>query len=194
MQACDSCRKRKRRCLWDEGAEKCAHCTQMKEECASTYVRKQRSRPQRRYVGSGYHLSQILMELHQKNGCAVLYKNRQCDQRSTLRSCSEMVLTDTRERVVEYERRIQNLENLLRERSEIQPHFQSQPLQPLPSHDPDDSMSLSMWVDNLRTEVEQYPIEASTDLDPTTYQGTYQMTGSASVSYTHLTLPTKRIV
>ncbi|KAL1609975.1 hypothetical protein SLS60_001640 [Paraconiothyrium brasiliense] len=85
------------------------------------------------------------------------------------------------ERVVEYERRIQNLENLLRERSEIQTHIQSQPLQPLPPQGPNESMSLSMWVDNLRAEVEQYPIEASPDLDPTTYQGTYQMTGSASL-------------
>ncbi|KAJ4350177.1 uncharacterized protein N0V89_008798 [Didymosphaeria variabile] len=84
------------------------------------------------------------------------------------------------ERVEEYERRLQNLENLLRERSDIQTHIQSQPLQPLPPHDPNESMSLSMWVDNLRTEVEQYPMEASPDLDPTTYQGTYQMTGSAS--------------
>ncbi|OAG08356.1 uncharacterized protein CC84DRAFT_1214860 [Paraphaeosphaeria sporulosa] len=95
-------------------------------------------------------------------------------------SCFAIVLIDGRERVVEYERRIQNLENLLKERSELQPQVQSQPLQPLPLHDPSESISLSMWVDTLRTEVEQYPIQVSSDLDPSTYQGTYRMTGSAS--------------
>jgi hypothetical protein len=75
---------------------------------------------------------------------------------------------------MEYERRIQNLEELLRER------IPSQPLQPIPPHDPNESMPLSMWVNSLRTEVDQYPIGTSPDLDPTTYQGTYQMTGSAS--------------
>ncbi|KAL5416837.1 hypothetical protein PMIN03_001907 [Paraphaeosphaeria minitans] len=113
VRACDSCRKRKRRCLWNEDAES-------------------RSKPQRR------------------------------------------------ERVVEYERRIQNLEGLLKERSDLQPQVQSQPLQPLPPHDPSESTSLSMWVDTLRTEVEQYPIQVSSELDPSTYKGTYQMTGSAS--------------
>lgn len=89
----------------------------------------------------------------------------------------EVVLMDGRERVVEYERRIQNLENLLRERSEAQPQVQSQPL---PPHDPSESIALSMWVDTLRTEVGQFPIQPCPDLDPSTYQGTYQMTGSAS--------------
>jgi hypothetical protein len=78
---------------------------------------------------------------------------------------------------MEYERRIQNMEVMLRE---MQPLVQSQTLQPIPPHDPNESMSLSMWVDSLRTEVEQFPIEASPDLDPSTYQGTYQMTGAAS--------------
>ena len=52
-QACDSCRKRKRRCLWDQGAEKCTYCTQLKEECTTTYVRKARTKSQKRYVWFG---------------------------------------------------------------------------------------------------------------------------------------------
>lgn len=81
---------------------------------------------------------------------------------------------------MEYERRIQSLENLLRERSEAQPNIQSQPLQPLAVNDPNDAIPLSTWVDNLRTEVEHFPLYVTPDLDPSTYTGSYQMTGSAS--------------
>lgn len=84
-----------------------------------------------------------------------------------------------RERVAEYERRIQNLENLLKNRSEAQ-LTQGQPLQPPPLDDSNETKPLSIWVDNLRTEVDQFPLYAIPDLDPTTYTGPYQMTGAAS--------------
>ncbi|KAF1974735.1 hypothetical protein BU23DRAFT_89887 [Bimuria novae-zelandiae CBS 107.79] len=35
-------------------------------------------------------------------------------------------------------------------------------------------------MDSLRTEVEQFPLDATPDLDPTTYTGPYQLTGAAS--------------
>ena len=41
-------------------------------------------------------------------------------------------------------------------------------------------MPLSSWVHDLRTEVEQFPLYAVPDLDPTTYTGPYQITGPAS--------------
>jgi hypothetical protein len=64
---------------------------------------------------------------------------------------------------VDYERRIKSLEYLLQERSEAQPQFQQQPLQPA-----DDSISLDTWVSNLRTQVDTFPAPAA-DVDPESY-------------------------
>ncbi|KAF1959796.1 hypothetical protein CC80DRAFT_439872 [Byssothecium circinans] len=115
VKACDSCRKRKRRCLWTAGASSCNHCVQLKENCTTTHVRKQRAKTRK-------------------------------------------------DRSIEYERRIQNLEALLQERSAAQPHIQQQPLQP-----PDSSLSLSTWVDNLRSEVDAFPVNNFPDVDPESY-------------------------
>lgn len=131
----------------------CKYCTQLKENCTTTYVRKQRSKTQKRWVF-------LTASVHN--------------------SYSAKMLIDGRGRVVEYERRIQNLEQLLNERSEIQPLVGNQPLEPLPPLGPSESMSLSAWVDTLHTEVEQYPAQTYGAVDPSAYQGPYQMTGSAS--------------
>lgn len=61
----------------------------------------------------------------------------------------------------------------------MQPQIMGQPLQPLPPSNLNDGMPLSTWVDNLRTEVEQYPLSGVLDLDPTLYEGPYQMNGEA---------------
>lgn len=45
VKACDLCRKRKRRCIWTSGSQGCTPCTNLKEKCTTTHVRKQRSRP-----------------------------------------------------------------------------------------------------------------------------------------------------
>ncbi|KAF2645069.1 hypothetical protein P280DRAFT_546465 [Massarina eburnea CBS 473.64] len=119
VKACDSCRKRKRRCLWTAGASSCNHCMQLKEQCTTTHVRRQRAKPQKK------------------------------------------------DRVVEYERRIQNLESLLQERSAAQPRVQEQPLEPA-----DMSVPLSTWVDNLRSEVDAFP-DSAPNVDPESYE--YQL-------------------
>ncbi|KAF2687538.1 hypothetical protein K458DRAFT_469416 [Lentithecium fluviatile CBS 122367] len=118
VKACDSCRKRKRRCYWTSGADRCTYCTQLKEECTTTHVRKQRGKQQKR------------------------------------------------DRITEYEHRIKNLETLLQDRSAAQPHVQEQPLQRA-----DQSIPLSTWVDNLRTEVNSFPVAAPSDVDPNAYNG-----------------------
>ncbi|KAH8704496.1 hypothetical protein GQ44DRAFT_732380 [Phaeosphaeriaceae sp. PMI808] len=47
VRACDLCRKRKRRCLWNSGIEGCTNCVNLKETCTTTHVRKPRAKPQR---------------------------------------------------------------------------------------------------------------------------------------------------
>ncbi|KAH7077624.1 hypothetical protein BKA63DRAFT_508630 [Paraphoma chrysanthemicola] len=47
VRACDLCRKRKRRCLWNSGPEGCTPCQNLKETCTTTHIRKQRAKPQR---------------------------------------------------------------------------------------------------------------------------------------------------
>ncbi|KAF2828305.1 hypothetical protein CC86DRAFT_444586 [Ophiobolus disseminans] len=47
VRACDLCRKRKRRCLWNSGVEGCTPCVNLKETCTTTHIRKQRAKPQR---------------------------------------------------------------------------------------------------------------------------------------------------
>ncbi|KAH7400613.1 hypothetical protein DE146DRAFT_631716 [Phaeosphaeria sp. MPI-PUGE-AT-0046c] len=49
VRACDLCRKRKRRCLWNSGTQGCTPCVNLKETCLTTHVRKQRAKPQRAY-------------------------------------------------------------------------------------------------------------------------------------------------
>ncbi|CAI6339983.1 unnamed protein product [Periconia digitata] len=104
VKACDSCRKRKRRCLWTAGAQSCNYCVQLKEECTTTHIRKQRAKSQKK------------------------------------------------DRIIEYERRIKNLESLLNEQNTTQPQMDAQPLEPA-----DQAVSLSTWVDNLRSQVDAIP-------------------------------------
>ncbi|CBX91069.1 hypothetical protein IAQ61_002535 [Plenodomus lingam] len=47
VKACDSCRKRKRRCIWTPGTTGCTICVNLKEECTTTHVRRPRSKPQK---------------------------------------------------------------------------------------------------------------------------------------------------
>ena len=102
------------------------------------------------------------------------------EPRACLHLCALRGAKQNRERVAEYERRIQSLENLLKERNDVQPQIQGQPLQPLPPNDVNNQVPLSTWMDNLRTEVDQYPLSADLDLDPTLYAGPYQMNAEAS--------------
>jgi hypothetical protein len=53
-QACDLCRKRKRRCLWNSGPEGCTPCINLKETCSTTHIRKPRAKPQRGSVSPIY--------------------------------------------------------------------------------------------------------------------------------------------
>ncbi|KAF2464768.1 uncharacterized protein BDR25DRAFT_241792 [Lindgomyces ingoldianus] len=103
VRACDSCRRRKRRCIWSSGEEGCTPCLQAKEECSTTHIRKPRAKSQKR------------------------------------------------NRIAEYESRIQRLESLLEERSAAQPSAPEPPLQ-------DQSQPLSNWVDNLRNEINSWPL------------------------------------
>jgi hypothetical protein len=55
---------------------------------------------------------------------------------------------------------------LLQDRSVAQPHVQEQPL-----HRADDSIPLSTWTDNLRTEIDTFPVPPPTGLTPNGYTG-----------------------
>ncbi|PVH98706.1 hypothetical protein DM02DRAFT_615642 [Periconia macrospinosa] len=116
VKACDSCRRRKRRCLWSTGARSCNYCLQLKEECTTTHVRKQRAKSQKK------------------------------------------------DRIVDYERRIKNLESLLNEKSATQPQVDQQPLEPA-----DQSIPLSTWVNSLRSEVDAHPDIRPLDFDLDNY-------------------------
>lgn len=70
------------------------------------------------------------------------------------------------DRIAEYEHRIKNLESLLQDRSAAQPHVQEQPLQPA-----DESIPLSTWVDNLRTDLDSVTVGGPLDIRPTDYTG-----------------------
>ncbi|PSN72057.1 hypothetical protein BS50DRAFT_569629 [Corynespora cassiicola Philippines] len=48
VKACDSCRRRKRKCVWAEGSDGCIPCRQLKEPCERTHIRKPRAKSQRR--------------------------------------------------------------------------------------------------------------------------------------------------
>ncbi|KAF2267980.1 hypothetical protein CC78DRAFT_33447 [Lojkania enalia] len=111
VRACDSCRKRKRKCVWLPGAESCTPCSQVKGECLTTHIRKPRAKSQKR------------------------------------------------NRIAEYESRIQRLEALLEERTAAQPSVEEQPLQPA-----DQSRPLSEWVGNLLNEVNSVPMEQGPEL------------------------------
>jgi hypothetical protein len=58
------------------------------------------------------------------------------------------------------------LEVLLQDRSVAQPHVQEQPL-----HRADDSIPLSTWTENLRTQIDAFPAPAPTDPGPSDYTG-----------------------
>lgn len=55
---------------------------------------------------------------------------------------------------------------MLQDRSVAQPHVQEQPFQRA-----DDSVPLSTWTDNLRTEIASFPIASPTDVSPGGYTG-----------------------
>ncbi|KAF2111783.1 hypothetical protein BDV96DRAFT_498762 [Lophiotrema nucula] len=114
VRACDSCRRRKRKCVWLPGAEGCTPCLQVKEECSTTHTRKPRAKS------------------HKRN------------------------------RIAEYESRIQRLESLLEERTAAQPPVREQ--QPLPPADA--SHPLSEWTTNLRDTINEWPIEEGPQLGP----------------------------
>lgn len=63
-------------------------------------------------------------------------------------------ISDSANRIVEYEHRIKRLESLLEESSAAQPQLQEQPLPPA-----DQSIPLSDWVSNLRNELYTLPFE-----------------------------------
>ncbi|KAH7139518.1 hypothetical protein B0J11DRAFT_589379 [Dendryphion nanum] len=44
VRACDSCRRRKRKCVWSPGAESCAPCIASKDDCSTTHIRKPRAK------------------------------------------------------------------------------------------------------------------------------------------------------
>ncbi|KAF2712785.1 hypothetical protein K504DRAFT_373328 [Pleomassaria siparia CBS 279.74] len=49
VRACDSCRRRKRKCVWKPGVHvECVTCSLVNEECATTHVRKPRAKSQKR--------------------------------------------------------------------------------------------------------------------------------------------------
>ncbi|KAF2178808.1 hypothetical protein K469DRAFT_324604 [Zopfia rhizophila CBS 207.26] len=47
FRACDSCRRRKRKCTWTPSADGCTPSLQSKDECAITHVRKLRVKSQK---------------------------------------------------------------------------------------------------------------------------------------------------
>lgn len=61
---------------------------------------------------------------------------------------------------MEYERRIKTLESLLNEQTAAQTQIRQQPLEPA-----DQTVPLSTWVNNLRSQVDSYPLNAPLDLD-----------------------------
>ncbi|KAL1799852.1 hypothetical protein ACET3X_000194 [Alternaria dauci] len=69
VRACDLCRKRKRRCVWNSGPQGCSPCTNTKETCTTTYTRKQRSKPQRgnRIVEYESRIKRLESLLHERN-------------------------------------------------------------------------------------------------------------------------------
>ncbi|KAF2791527.1 hypothetical protein K505DRAFT_376704 [Melanomma pulvis-pyrius CBS 109.77] len=48
VRACDSCRRRKRKCVWAPGVTQCTPCALVNEDCLTTHVRKPRAKSQKR--------------------------------------------------------------------------------------------------------------------------------------------------